>query len=129
MYAFRQTHGNAPLYLHGDIMLKGQFETPDGVIHTDAVGLCYPFGLQTYPPENARAGFDFNVWHDVAAMQAGKTPIIQRSFSVTGTELMVFIGATQGLVISGTNLIDAAVAQMESVVLADADFTNWQAVL
>ena len=110
-------------------MLTGTFETPDGVVHPDAVGLCYPLVLQTYPEESARAGFDFNIWHDAAAMQAGKTPILQRSFNVTGMELMIFIGATQVLVISGINLIDAAVTQMESVVLADAVFADWQAVL
>jgi hypothetical protein len=109
-------------------MLTGNFETPDGVIHPDAVGLCYPLVLQTYPEESARAGFDFNIWHDTATMQSGKKPIIQRSFSVTGAELMTFIGATQGLVISGINLIDAAVTQMESVVLADEEFAGWSAV-
>jgi hypothetical protein len=109
-------------------MLTGTFETPDGVIHTGAVGLCYPLVLHTYPEESARAGFDFNVWHDDSARLAGKAPIIQRSFSVSGLDLMVFIGATQGLVLTGENLVDAAVTQMESVVMANEDFAGWSGV-
>jgi hypothetical protein len=110
-------------------MLTGNFETADGVIHMEAVGICYPLVLQTYPIESARAGFDFNVWHDDNARQTGKAPIIQRAFSVSGVDLMAFISSTQQLVLTGTNLVDAAVVQMESVVLANEDFSGWSAFI
>jgi len=109
-------------------MLTGQYQTPDGVDHPHAVGLCYPLVLQTWPIANARAGFDFNVWHDLSALEADKKPIIQLSFSVTGEDLMMFIGATQALVLSDISLIDAAVAQMEGVVLAHENFQLWKPV-
>ena len=109
-------------------MLTGQYETPDGVIHTNAVGLCYPLVLQTWPEKHTRAGFDFNVWHDAAAMESEKQPIATLSFQVDGLTLRTFIGATQALIRDNTDMVQAIVLQMESVVKARTEFAQWTAI-
>ena len=109
-------------------MLTGQYETPDGVIHTEAVGLCYPLVLQTWPADAARAGFDFNVWHDAAAEKAKKQPIATLSFNVTGEAMFEFIAPTQALIRDNTDMVQAIVLQMENVVKQRAEFVDWVAV-
>jgi hypothetical protein len=109
-------------------MLTGTFETPDGVIHTQAVGLCYPLVLQTWPEKDTRAGFDFNVWHDEAAMKNEKQPITTLSFNVTGEAMLEFIAPTQALIRDNTDMVTAIVLQMENVVKARAEFSEWVAV-
>ena len=109
-------------------MLSGQYETPDGVIHTEAVGLCYPLVLQTWPEKDTRAGFDFNVWHDEVAMKNEKQPIATLSFSVTGEAMLEFIAPTQALILDGVDMVTAIVLQMENVVKARTEFVDWVAV-
>jgi hypothetical protein len=109
-------------------MLTGQYETPDGVIHTNAVGLCYPLVLQTWPEDMARAGFDLKIWHDEAAMKNEKQPIATLSFSVTGEAMLEFIAPTQALILDGVDMVQAIVLQMENVVKQRAEFVEWVAV-
>ena len=109
-------------------MLTGSYETPDGVIHTEAVGLCYPLVLQTWPEKAAKAGLDFNIWHNAAAMQAEKQPIAILSFSVDGPALRALINVDMLAPDATQSLVRYIVAQMENVVKQRAEFSEWVAV-
>jgi hypothetical protein len=109
-------------------MLTGTFETPDGVIHQNAVGLCYPLVLQTWPEKDTRAGFDFNIWHDEAAMKNEKQPIATLSFSVDGPALRELINVDMLAPNATQSLVRYIVEQMENVVKQRAEFVDWVAV-
>jgi hypothetical protein len=109
-------------------MLTGTFETPDGVIHQNAVGLCYPLVLQTWPEKDTRAGFDFNIWHNEAAMESEKQPIATLSFSVDGPALRALINVDMLAPNATQSLVRYIIEQMENVVKARTEFSEWVAV-
>ena len=106
-------------------MLKGTFETQDGVTHENAVGLCVPLVIHTWPQTGAKAGFDFSIFHTFDALISGKKPIQVESFAVQGAAIFDFVNQCQAEIVAGANLIDSVVGKMESIVLEKAVFSNW----
>lgn len=67
-------------------MITGQYTTPDGAVHPNAVGRIAPITVQTVPGYEG-AQFRLEIWINQAAMNAGKQGY-QHNFSSSGQDFM-----------------------------------------
>lgn len=99
-------------------IFTGSMETPDGVLHPNAVARLFQTNITDHPilPE-CRALAVINYYHDEDAMDAGKEPIFQRSYNFT------FMGEhpMEEIFVSGEDIEGNIFAHLQSL----PEFAGW----